>query len=51
MEKPRELVYICNPCDRVFNPDTLPDEEYFDEEDNWIHPCPICRKPLNWGFR
>ena len=51
MKGNRKIVYICNPCEKEFDPNELPDDEYFDEDDNWIHPCPICRRPLNWGSR
>lgn len=46
-----EIVYRCHHCKKEFDPNELEDMEEFNEEGDWEHPCPICHRPVVWGFK
>ena len=45
------IVYKCHPCKKEFDPDDFPALEEFTEDGDWEYPCPICGKPVVWGFK
>jgi DNA-directed RNA polymerase subunit RPC12/RpoP len=51
MKEHMEIVYRCHNCKKEYDPNELPDLEEFDEDGDWIYPCPECSKPVVWGFR